>query len=78
MKHMLGKTTKFATLNIRGIKKPGVREETDLWMSEKQIDILCLQETRNNQNSRETMKTTHGFLVAKEEGKNTQLELEWL
>ena len=47
-------------------------------MSEKQIDILCLQETRNNQNSRETMKTTHGFLVVKEEGKNTQLELEWL
>jgi exonuclease III len=56
MKHMLGKTTKFATLNIRGIKKPGVREEIDSWMSEKQIDILCLQETRNNQNSRETMK----------------------
>ena len=49
---MLGKTTKFATLNIRGIKKPGVREEIESWMSDKQIDILCLQETRNNKNSR--------------------------
>ena len=32
MQQMLGNTTKFATLNIRGVKKPGVREEIDLWM----------------------------------------------
>ena len=74
---MRGKTTKFATLNVRGIKKPGVREEIEAWMAEKQIDILCLQETRNSQNSRESMKNTHGFLVEKDEGKNTHLELEW-
>ena len=58
---MLGKTTKFTTLNIRGIRKPRVREEIDSWMSEKQIHILCLQETRNNQNSRETMKNYTWF-----------------
>ena len=61
MKILLGKTTKFATLNIRGIKKPGVREEIEYWMTEKEIDILCLQETRNKQNSRESRKSFTWF-----------------
>ena len=60
---MFGKITKqiFATLNIRGVNKPGVREEIDIWMSKNEIDILCLQETRNNQNSRETMNNYTWF-----------------
>ena len=61
MKQRLGKTTKFATLNIRGVKKPGLREEIDMWMAKNEIDILCLQETRNNQNSRETRKNYTWF-----------------
>ena len=63
MKQRLGKTTKFATLNIRGVKKPGLREEIDMWMAKNEIDILCLQETRNNQNSRETMKNYTCFVL---------------
>jgi len=46
---------------VRGIKKPGVREEIEYWMAEKEIDILCLQETRNNQNSRESRKSYTWF-----------------
>jgi exonuclease III len=61
MKIMLGKTIKFATLSVRGIKKPGAREEIEYWMTEKEIDILCLQETRNNQNSRESRKSYTWF-----------------
>ena len=52
----LGRHLRIATLNIRGVKKPGVREEVEKWMKEKDIDILTLTETRNNQNSKESRK----------------------
>ena len=32
MKMKLGKTHKVATLNIRGTKKPGVRDEVETWL----------------------------------------------
>ena len=56
MKLMLGTKFKIATLNIRGTKKLGVRNEIEKWMKSKDIKILALQETRVNQNTRESRK----------------------
>ena len=49
----LGTTFKIATLNIKGMKRIGAREELEQWMKEEDIKILALQETRINTNSRE-------------------------
>ena len=43
------------------MKKPGLREEIDIWMAKNEIDTRCLQETRNNKNSRETRKNYTWF-----------------
>ena len=56
MKLQLGRKYKIATLNIRGTKKPGVRDEVEKWMIKHNIMILGLTETRGNQNTRETRK----------------------
>ena len=56
MKLMLGTKFNIATLNIRGTKKPGVRDEVEKWMEKRNIKILTLQETRVGQNTRETRK----------------------
>ena len=41
------------TLNARGLKQIGKREEIETWMKENNIMILALQETRINTNSKE-------------------------
>ena len=56
MKIRLGSKHNISSLNIRGVKKPGVRDEVEQWMKKRQIAILGLQETRHNQNSKETRK----------------------
>ena len=48
-----GKTFKFVTLNARGLKQIGKREEIEVWMKENDIMILALQETRINTISKE-------------------------
>ena len=52
-KIMLGTTFKIATLNTKGIKRQGAREEIEEWMKENDIKILAIQETRINTNSKE-------------------------
>ena len=47
---------KIATINMRGAKKQGKREEIETWMKANQIDIAHLQETRLGENSREARK----------------------
>ena len=39
-----GKKLKIATLNVRGLKKPGKREEVEQWMKRNEAMIACLQE----------------------------------
>ena len=57
-----GTDIRFATLNIRGIKRLGKREKIEHWMNKQKILILLLQETHVNQNVREIRKTIPGFL----------------
>jgi len=52
----LGTKLGIGSLNIRGVKKTGVREEVEQWMKSKNLAITGMQETRNKQNSRETRK----------------------
>ena len=49
-------TIKIATWNIRGIAESTKRQVITKIMKKKGIDILCLQETWNNINSRETIE----------------------
>jgi exonuclease III len=46
----------IATLSIRGTNKQGVREEVENWMTENNISIVALQETKSPQSKRETRK----------------------
>jgi len=66
----LGKKQNIATLNIRGVKKVGVREEVEKWMKKHSIKVLALQETRNSQNTRETRKG-HTWFFSGEGGRET-------
>ena len=56
MKLQQGRKFNIATLNIRGTKKAGVRDEVEQWMKRKDIMILGLQEKHSKQNTRETRK----------------------
>ncbi len=56
MKLRLGVERKISTINIRGVKKPGIRDEVEKWMKKNGIMIAGIQETRSNINSRETRK----------------------
>ena len=56
MKLQQGRKFNIATLNIRGTKKAGVRDEVEQWMKKRDIMILGLQETHCKQNTRETRK----------------------
>ena len=58
----LGTTIMMATLNMRGAKKIGAREEVEIWMKERGIQILGLQETRIANNTRESRKEYTWFL----------------
>lgn len=68
MKLQPGRNQKIATINIRGVKKPGVREEIERWMLKHNVPILGLQETRNAQNSCETRKQ-HTWFFSGEGGR---------
>ena len=46
----------IATLNMRGSMKSGKREEIEIWMKERQIAVLAIQETHVGTNSKETHK----------------------
>ena len=56
----MGKTN-IATLNVRGLNKPGRYDEVEKWILENDIDILCLQETKiaSNQVVSRTRYTWH-------------------
>ena len=68
---MLGTNYNIATLNIRGTKKPGVRDEVEKWMTSRNIKILCLQETRTKENTRETRKKYTWFFSGEGGNSNT-------
>ena len=68
---MLGNTTTNATLEIKGIRRPGVSsQEIESWMSGKQINIFCLPETRNNKNSRERQGNNYTWFFRTGGGRN--------
>eukprot|EP00973_Karenia_brevis_P052213 7255161-Karenia_brevis.AAC.1 len=48
--------SKIATLNIQGLNAIGKRQEIEKWMEDKNVDILCIQETKINHNSTESRK----------------------
>ena len=52
----LGKVWWIATINARGMKRSGKREEIEQWMRDNKIMIATIQETRINQNAREARK----------------------
>ena len=66
MKFQLGRKYNIATLEIRGTKKPGVRDEVEKWMTKHNKMILGLTETRGNQNTRETRKQYTWFFSGEE------------
>ena len=41
-----GQTMKFATLNTRSIRKAGMHKQVERYMKERDIAVLCLQETK--------------------------------
>ena len=49
-------TLKIATLNVKGMKRMGKREEVEVWMKDNYVQILALQETYIGQNAREARK----------------------
>ena len=59
---------KIATINLRGLKQPGKREEVERWMTAQNIDILMAQETHISQNSREKKKDYTWYLNGNEAG----------
>ena len=71
MKILLGATYKIASFNIRGTHKSGVRDETEKWMKKDSINTLGLQETRANQNTRETRKQ-YTWFSSSERGRKEQ------
>ena len=50
------KTIKIATINIKGMKRLGLREMVEYWMMKNEIDILAIQETQINTNNKEARK----------------------
>ena len=69
-----GKMLKIATLNTKGIKRAGAREEIEQWMKEMDIMILALQETRIDTNSREARGAYTWYMsgeIKQKEGKYT-------
>ena len=41
---------KIGTINLRGMKQQGKREELERWMTKKNIGITCAQETHVSKN----------------------------
>ena len=41
----------MATLNIRGLRSFGKRQEIEAWMRSEKIDVMCLQETKDTETS---------------------------
>eukprot|EP00959_Pyramimonas_sp_CCMP1952_P366093 7667383-Pyramimonas_sp.AAC.1 len=56
----------IATLNARGVRQAGKREEIESWMKAKNIHILALQETHIAQNSKES-RNEYTWLFSGEE-----------
>ena len=57
---------RIATLNTRGMKKTGFREEVDIWMKDEGINILMLQEAHIETSHRETRKDTTWYFSGEE------------
>ena len=53
---------RIATINVRGLKQPGKREEIERWMKKESIDITILQETHTGGNSKEKRKDYTWYL----------------
>ena len=61
-----GRKTRFATYNIRGIKRIGKREKIEYWILKNKIDILALQETKCNITKKERSAATVSKCPAEE------------
>ena len=49
-----GEEFHIGTLNTRGIKRHGKREEIEAWMTQNKVKILAIQETHVDKDTRET------------------------
>ena len=61
VKMAAGTTIKIATLNVRGMKQIGKREEIEKWMEAEGIEILGMQEPHITKNTKEK-ETIHMVL----------------
>ena len=59
--------TNIASLNVRGIRKLGKRQDIENYMTNKQIPIMCIQETHNGGNAREIRKQYSWYFSGGEE-----------
>lgn len=71
LKFMQGTNFQIAALNITGTNTVGVSDGVERWMKARYIRILALQESKVNQNIKESRDNAHGSLVEKEDAKNT-------
>ena len=62
-----GRELRVATLNIRGLKHTGKREEVEKLMNQNATDIMCLQETHTAMNSKEKRKDYTWYLNGAED-----------
>ena len=60
-----GKEYRIATINIRGAKRQGAREEVEEWMKQHGIDIANVQETRIGINARDARNEYTCFSLEK-------------
>ena len=65
------KHLRIATLNIRGLSKPGKWTDVEEWMKRKQIDILLLQETKVGRTQEVNRKHYTWLLSGNDEGNFT-------
>lgn len=47
---------KIASFNVQGTNMGGKRQEIETWMEHRHIDVLCLQESKNNCNATESRR----------------------
>ena len=74
----IGQDLKIATLNLRGLKQAGKREEVERWMEKNGIDILGTQETHISQNNKERRKNYTWYLNGNEEGEREFAGVAWV
>ena len=72
-KNKIWRKHNIATINIRGAKRKGAREEVEQWMKQKDISIAMIQETRIGTNSRESRNEYTWFFSGEKQHQNNYI-----